>query len=133
FVLNSNLRQAFAGNMTDLKQIRTLLEEAKIANVKLDGTVHRYVLEQTLSRLGERLRENPNDLALITHLDEVIDLVGSLPFEVELWKVQNIYYSLLQKVYPDNLEKAAGGNEDAGEWNARFKALGEKLRVRRDG
>jgi hypothetical protein len=52
---------------------------------------------------------------------------------VELWKVQNIYYSLLQKVYPDNLEKAAGGNEDAGEWNARFKALGEKLRVRRDG
>lgn len=133
FVLNSNLRQAFAGDMTDLKQIKALLDEAKIANVQLDGAVHRYVLEQTLSRLGERLRENPNDLALITHLDEVIDLVGSLPFEVELWKVQNIYYSLLQKVYPDNLEKAAGGNEDAGEWNARFKALGEKLRVRRDG
>jgi len=132
FVLNSNLRQAFAGNMTDLKQIRTLLEEAKIANVKLDGTVHRYVLEQTLSRLGERLWENPNDLDLITHLDEVTALVGSLPFEVDLWKVQNVYYSLLQTVYPDNLEKAAAGDEEAREWIARFNDLGDKLRVRRE-
>jgi hypothetical protein len=119
--------------MTDLKQIKALLDEAKIANVQLDGAVHRYVLEQTLSRLGERLRENPNDLDLITHLDDVTALVGSLPFEVELWKVQNIYYSLLQTVYPDNLEKAAAGEEEAREWIARFNDLGNKLRVRRNG
>lgn len=132
FVLNSNLRQAFAGDMTDLKQIRALLDEAKISNVQLDGTVHRYVLEQTLGRLGEHLREHPNDLSLIIHLDDVTGLVHSLPFEVDLWKVQNIYYSLLQTVYPGNLQKAAGGNEGAREWIARFNALGDKLRVRRE-
>jgi alpha-amylase/alpha-mannosidase (GH57 family) len=133
FVLNSNLRCAFAGDMRDLKQIRDLLEEAAVSNVKLDGPVHRYVLEQTLGRLGELLRVRPNDLDLVTRLDEVIALVGSLPFEVELWKIQNVYYSLLQTVYPDNLEEAARGKEDAREWIARFDALGDKLRVRREG
>ncbi|OPZ73361.1 MAG: hypothetical protein BWY80_00955 [Firmicutes bacterium ADurb.Bin456] len=133
FVLNSNLRRAFAGDMTDLKQIRSLLDEAGVSNVRLDGAVHRYVLEKTLGRLGEMFRARPGDPGLITRLDEVIALIESLPFEVELWKIQNVYYSLLRTVYQDNLKKAARGEEDAREWIARFNALGDKLRVRREG
>lgn len=109
FVLNTSLRRAFQGDMLDLEHIRALLNEAEISNVPLDGVSLGYVLEQTLERMGERLRAEPMDHSLIGHLDAVIGLVSSLPFEVDLWKVQNIYYRLLQTIYPDPTGKGQAG------------------------
>jgi len=132
FVLNTNLRQAFTTDILDIERINALLDEAKISNVPLDGAILGYVLEQTLERLGEQLRDRPTDHSLIGHLDAVVGLVRSLPFEVDLGNVQNIYYSLLQSVYPGLREKAGQGDGGARTWVDQFNALGDKLQVRRE-
>jgi hypothetical protein len=53
-----------------------------------------------------------------------------LPAEVSLWRAQNLYYDLLENVYPDYRGKAEGGDESARAWVALFSALGDKLRIR---
>jgi hypothetical protein len=131
FVLNTSLRQAFAGDNLDLERIKALLSEAEMAGVPLDGEVLGYVLEQTLKQMAEKLLGQPDDQAFIGHLDAVISLVRSLPFEVNLWKVQNVYYRLLQTVYPGYREKARQGDGKAKAWLDLFNSLGDKLQVRR--
>ncbi|MBC7325674.1 MAG: DUF3536 domain-containing protein, partial [Moorella sp. (in: Bacteria)] len=131
FVLNTSLRQAFASDNLDLERIKALLSEAEMANVPLDGEGLGYVLEQTLKQMAEKLLGQPNDQAFIGHLDAVISLVRSLPFEVNLWKVQNAYYRLLQTVYPEFREKARQGDGEAMAWFDLFNSLGDKLQVRR--
>ena len=46
---------------------------------------------------------------------------------LNLWKVQDVYWDLLQKVAPSFRSKAEAGDEPAREWVNRFAALGEKL------
>lgn len=129
FVLNSHLRHSFIGDALDLEHIKALLDEAETTNVPLDGGMLGYILEHTLERMGNMLRDQPADLFLVRHLDEVIGLVKSLPFEVDLWKVQNIYYGMLKTVYPEYVQKAGQEEGDAREWVDLFNSLGDKLRV----
>jgi len=130
FVLNSNLRAAFLQDPPDIQRINRLLEEAEITNVQLDGPLLGYVLEGTLERMSRHWLSNPSDLEALGHLNEVVALAKTMPFEVDLWKVQNVYYRLLQTFYPSWRDRK---DEEARLWMERFESLGDRLRVRRDG
>jgi len=56
-------------------------------------------------------------------------LAGALPFKIHLWKPQNIYYEMVQKLTP-KLDTKTSGSEKEKEWFLHFSALGDKLRVR---
>lgn len=131
FVLNNSLRRAFIEKTLDLEHIKALLEEARAISIPLDGASLGYALKKTLERLGKELQENPRDTSLLEHLEAACSLVRFLPFEVDMWKVQNIYYGLLQSIYPDLRQRAAQGEEEARTWVERFCSLGDCLRIRR--
>jgi hypothetical protein len=59
----------------------------------------------------------------------MVSLIQTLPFEVNLRKVQDIYYALLQNVYPGFHERAKK-EKKARSWVKVFRSLGEKLMVR---
>ncbi len=131
-VLNTNLRLAFLEDPPDINRINVLMGEAAVTDVPLDGTILAYVLSQTLKRMGERLLAHPADRSLLAHLDDTVGLAKTMPFEVDLWKVQYMYYQLMGKVYPGMRNKAGRGEKDALLWVGRFNDLGDKLRVRRE-
>lgn len=132
FVLNTNLRKAFMAETLELDYINALLDEAKTSNVPLDGATLGYVLERTLERMGKKLGAVPTDQSLIAHLDAVVGLARSLPFEVDLWMVQNVYFSLLETVYKEYLGRAGQGDGEARDWVEKFTSLGDKLQARRE-
>lgn len=132
FVLNTSLRRAFAAATPELEHITALLGEAAILDVPFDGAGLGYTLAKTVERLAERLLANPTDLSLLKQIAEVVGLARTLPFRVDVWKAQNVYYKLLQTLYPQMREKDAQGDADAPVWLARFTALGDELRVRRN-
>jgi hypothetical protein len=72
----------------------------------------------------------PEDVALLQELDAIVGLAQSLPFEVDVWKLQNVYYELLQTIFPEFEEEAHQGYADARAWVESFQALGRKLRFR---
>jgi alpha-amylase/alpha-mannosidase (GH57 family) len=57
-------------------------------------------------------------------IEAVVALARSLPFEVDLWQVQNIYYELRQSVYRELL---AQSDEKARAWVESFHSLGRQL------
>ena len=129
FVLNANLRRTMESDEIDPEKITALRDEAKRGNVKLDTSGLAYVFEQTLERIMERFLGDPNDLALLERLERVAGMVDSLPFDVNLWKTQNLYYEMLQGVLS---EFRARRDPEARRWTKLFTSLGRKLFVRVD-
>lgn len=132
FVLNAYLRRAFESQEFNTKRIQTLLEEARHENVALDVATLSYALKSTMERLADRLSASPTDRTLLGQLEAAATLACSLPFEVDLRKVQNSYYGTLRSVYNGLREKAKKGDEAAGVWILQFTSLGEKLSIRVD-
>lgn len=130
FVLNSRLRQALdSSDEFDLGRIGTLLDEAQMEDVSLDTASLEYVFRQSMERMAERLSASPTDLSLLQKLEEAAGLMESLPFEVNTWRVQNVFYEMVQTVYPEVKRRAEQGDAQAQEWVGSFVALGEKLSV----
>ncbi len=126
FVLNASLRRAFEEERFDLVRIRTLLDAAQRERVTLDSAGLSYALRHSLERMIQRLQAGPAELEPLERLEAIVDLVRSLPFEVDLWEVQNRYYQMLQQVRPEFQAR----DDDAGRiWLAHFDHLGEKLRI----
>ncbi len=133
FALNTDLRRALEAEHLDPENITALLDEAQRAGVTLDKEGLRYTLEHTISRIADQFEEHPLRLTLLQELETAINLVRQLPFEVNLWKTQNVYYKMVQTVYPDLQNRAGRGSKSAQTWLTHFTALGEDLRVRLDG
>jgi hypothetical protein len=89
-------------------------------------------MEANLERIAEELRDMPADPAIMERAEAATAIVRVMPFEVDLWQVQNVYYKLLKTVYPDFKARAERGEDDARRWIDRFDALGDGLRIRRD-
>jgi alpha-amylase/alpha-mannosidase (GH57 family) len=127
FVLNGSLRRAFEGENLDLDRIRGLLDAAQRERVTLDGAGLSYALRHSIQRMMQRFQAGPAELEHLERLEAAVDLARSLPFEVNLWKVQNSYYRMLQQVRP---EFQVRGGDDVHAWIAHFDSLGEKLGIR---
>ncbi len=129
FVLNLNLRQAFEIEEPNLEEIYGILEQAEFLQVSLNQAYLEFTLRKTMERLAARFQEDPENLSYLAHLEETARLVHDLPFEVNLWKVQNIYYEMFQSVYQGWRWRKEQGQEEARVWLKRFLELGNKLQV----
>ncbi len=130
FVLNSRLRRALDGDPLDFDVIHDLIRDAKEANVALDETTLEFTLRQRLELMADHFHSNPDDFKLLAALDLAVGLARSLPLEVNLAKIENICYDLLQTHYPKLVQRSGEGDKDAAAWAERFRALAEKLSLR---
>ena len=127
FVLNTSLSEAFRKEEIDPEYVKSLFKAAKEGGVDLDTITHEYTLRKNLERMAFILSEDPSQLSQLRRLDTAVGTVESLPFQVNLWTVQNTCYEVLQSTYPEMHSKAEQGDETAKEWTRCFEALGKKL------
>jgi (1->4)-alpha-D-glucan 1-alpha-D-glucosylmutase len=129
-LFNTDLRWAFTDDEPDFHHIRALLHDAQQWNVQLDLRGLGYKFTRTLTRATERWRDQPDQVEYLNTLIEGVELARGLPFDPDLWKVQNIYFELAQSAFPTQVERALEGDEATRNWIDRFLVLGEKLRIR---
>ena len=130
FILNTDLRQSFSGETLEVDRITSLLEEAKAWNVELDTEGLGYMMQQALETIMARLVSTPDDITVMENLVDAVVLARSVPFAIDLWKVQNLYYEMLKNTYPEIQKRAQQGDETAAEWTTQFLSLGQQLLIR---
>src|SRR5499426_2982858 len=129
FALNSNLRHTFEDpENLDFARINALLEESRTFNIELEGATLGFALQKTIKRMSEQLLENPGDMQLMMKLETAAGLAKSLPFEVNIWRAQNNFYSMLQHL-PEYADRVNRGDSEAQQWINHFLALGSNLSV----
>ena len=130
FVLSKNLRSAFEREPFDLEGIQSLLEEAREEGVTLDAATLEFSIRKRLERMAKVFSEDPNDLSRLQKLASGVGLIKSLPFQVNLWTVQNICYEIFQSSYDQLRSRAENGDGTAQVWVNHFKPLAESLSLR---
>jgi alpha-amylase/alpha-mannosidase (GH57 family) len=130
FILNGGLRKAVSADTLDLERIRSLLEETQTWQVELDTEGLSYLLQNTLERMMARLVNTPENTGFLQELLAGAEILPTLPFQVDLWKVRNLYHEMLESAYPEFRERAQQGDTTAKEWLDRFVSLGQQLSMR---
>ncbi|MCE5333555.1 MAG: DUF3536 domain-containing protein, partial [Desulfobacteraceae bacterium] len=130
FCLNAKLRRVLQGEGLDSEVVKPLLEEARLAGATLDATALGLLLAGNIESLAEQLLEEPEDLSRLEKLNKAAQLVRTLPFEVNLWKTQNICYQILHAHCPSFKDKADLGDKNAQERLRHYEVLAENFSLR---
>jgi len=118
FLFNTDLRWAFEEDDPDYDYIRNLLREAKAWGVALDQAELGYQFARMLARASQRWHDDPPSLEALTAVKTGVELAIAMPFEVDVWRVQNDYFDLREQ-YRDPAES----------WQTEFAALGHLLHI----
>ncbi|MCI0535908.1 MAG: DUF3536 domain-containing protein [Verrucomicrobiales bacterium] len=128
FILHSDVRRQFRTNeLPDPERLRSLIEEAQARKVEVVDADLSYAIKNKLESLILQLTARPDDLATLRNLEQLTTIVMPLPLGLNLWKVQNTYYEMLQSVLPEFRRRAEQGDKDALSWIQHFLGLGERL------
>jgi len=130
YLLNLDVRRTFEAADLDLVRLNALLEDSRTAHLTLDATTLQSPISQGLTRLATRFAATPSALVLLQTLTDAMRLVRTLPFGVDLWQGQNVFYSLCHTAYPTFQRRAEQGDAPARAWVHSFRALADLLSVR---
>lgn len=124
FVLNRGVQRALTDHDVDLERIRALIEKASRDRIQLDVPALQFAIRERLNALADQWSQKPYDRDLLETVSAIVCLARVLPFDVDLWKAQNVYYRLLQEVSTNAL-----AHEIPGAWFEHFVQLGDRLGV----
>ena len=106
------------------------MDETRTWKVELDTEGLSYLLQQTLERMMARLVTAPDDIDFLRELLAAAEMSRTLPFPIDLWKVQNLYHGMLESAYREFQTRVQQGDEAAQEWSNQFASLGQQLSMR---
>ena len=129
FVLNNNLRAVLARPVIDSHQVIALLEAARAEGVAFDRASLEFAYRQALERVAAQFAAAPS-LTAAEQFHDTANLLQHLPFTVNLWTVQNIFYELLKSEYPNQMAAQQRGDETARRWVTCFEDLGRRLGIK---
>ncbi len=129
YVINAELRRAFDADTLNLSRARSLMDQATEFKLQLDHAGLAFAVQHSLERLALRFRAQPDDIATLEQLADLAAAANSLPFEIDRWQVQNIYYDMVQNLYPGRRDRARIGDDDAMRWLDLFATVGDQLAV----
>jgi hypothetical protein len=98
FALNHHLQKEFLGDEPNLQRVAPLIEEAKAVNVCLDVPALEYALRNRLEQMADKLSASPADPTLLARFRAAVELARALPFPVNLWQVQNLFYEQVRSL-----------------------------------
>jgi len=127
FILNFDMKKAFSEERVDDEKIRDIMKDTKRWNITLDTVEIEFIIRRALEGMMDELYKNPPDISLLLKVQKTVELIKSLPFSINLWQAQNIFYRLSRITYGELLMKAKSGNEDASLWVDKFKQIGQSL------
>jgi len=130
FVVNSEMRDQFGLEVLDVERIQSLLQEAEARNVVLDHDTLAYAFKAHLDNLVDRWKGEPEDAEVMRQFNVATELLQLLPFEVNLWRPQNVYFTVKGGTLAAMKDRAAAGDAAARLWVERFLVLGEQLGFR---
>jgi hypothetical protein len=123
FALKTELRGVFEEDGFDIEMAAPLFGELSALGIKTDAEEFEIIVREKLGRLMKELSESPS-AELMAKVKSVLGFVKTLPFRVNLWEAQNIYYGMAKTAFPG---MAARGDEASRRWGQEFRELGKGL------
>jgi alpha-amylase/alpha-mannosidase (GH57 family) len=126
FAVNANLRRALESDTIDQAQLRSLLSQAKADQISLETANLSYIADQRMKHAMDELQMSSGSLEILDRALALAHALGELPFELNLWQAQNIWYQIL-RASTDALTALEAS--DRPRWDKDFNELGSCLSI----
>jgi len=126
FAINAGLRRALETDPIDQAQMRSFLSLAKADQVALETATLSYIADQRMKRAMVELQMSAGSLEMLDRALTLALNLSELPFDLNLWQAQNIWYEILRTA---NDELTSLSPEDRQHWDEHFGGLGTCLKI----
>jgi hypothetical protein len=116
--VNSDLGRLLSRDDIDLDRLQAILDTARREQVQVDTARVSYDLKRRIRDVADEFVSNPDDPDTFNRIEGLVQAVHMLPFEVDLWTLQNAYFDVLRRNSFDHKDP---------EWLERFRHVGEQL------
>jgi alpha-amylase/alpha-mannosidase (GH57 family) len=130
YILNYDLKRIFEEEDLNTEKLENLINEVKKWPLDIDKTAIGFVASSWINSGMSKLNQQPEDIELINKIVDVIKLLRQLPLELDIWKAQNIYFTIGKNLFSVMKEKSGKGNDFARKWVEAFRKLGYYLQVK---
>ncbi|MGB0065711.1 MAG: DUF3536 domain-containing protein [Terracidiphilus sp.] len=124
FAINAGLRRVLEIDPVDVAQMRSFLALAKSDQVPLESATLTYIADQRMKRAMVGLQMSSGSLEMLDRALQLARTFAELPFELNLWQAQNIWYEILRT---SSYALSALAPEERPLWDKNFNALGACL------
>jgi hypothetical protein len=121
FAINAGLRRALETEPIDQAQLRSFLALAKADQVPLDSPTLSYIADLRMKRAMVELQMSAGSLEILDRALALARTLVELPFELNLWQAQNIWYEILRT---SSYALTSLTLEDRPRWDRDFSELG---------
>ncbi len=126
FAINAGLRRALEADPVDQPQLRSFLSLAKADQVPLDTATLSYIADGRMTRVMIDLQMSSGSLETLERALALGRMLAELPFDLNLWQAQNIWYEILRT---SSYALTALAAEDRPRWEMNFSELGTCLSI----
>jgi alpha-amylase/alpha-mannosidase (GH57 family) len=130
FVLNTELQHALENGEFYPERFQKLVEEVKRWSPELDKDTLGFIAKRKIETLMEELSKSHEDVCLLEQAVMLLKTFESLNLELNLWKAQNIYFSIGKQFLDIMRQRAGNSDESAQKWIDYFDKLGDYLKVK---
>jgi alpha-amylase/alpha-mannosidase (GH57 family) len=124
FAINAGLRRTLEAEPIDLPQMRYFLSLAKADQVPLESATLSYIADQRMKRAMVELVMSSGSLEMLDRALALARTLTELPFDLNLWQAQNIWYEIL---HTSGYALTALAAEERPRWEKGFNELGACL------
>jgi hypothetical protein len=126
FAVNAGLRRALEADPIDQALLRSFLQLAKADQLELETPMLSYMADQRMKRAMIELQMSSGSFETLDRAVVMAKAVGELPFDLNLWQAQNIWYEILRSS-SQSLNGVA--EDDRPRWDKLFAELGGCLSI----
>jgi len=124
FAINAGVRRVLEIEPVDVAQLRSYLALAKADLVPLETATLSYIADLRMKRAMVELQMSSGSLEMLDRALVLARTLTELPFELNLWQAQNIWYEILRT---SGYALTALSAEDRPRWEKDFNELGACL------
>ena len=126
FAINAGLRRTLESDPIDVAQLRSYLSLAKADLVPLETATLSYIADQRMKRAMVELQMSAGSLEVLDRALTLARTLSELPFDLNLWQAQNIWYEILRTSGAALTALQAG---DRSQWDRDFGELASCLTI----
>jgi alpha-amylase/alpha-mannosidase (GH57 family) len=126
FAINAGLRRALEGDPIDQAALRSYMALAKADQVLLETATLSYIADQRMKRAMIELLMSSGSLEMLDRALTLARVFAELPFDLNLWQAQNIWYEILRT---SSYALTSLTPDDRPQWDKAFSELAVCLSI----
>jgi hypothetical protein len=126
FAINAGLRRALEADPIDQPLLRSYLSLAAADQVQFETSTLTYIADQRMKLAMVELQMSSGSLEMLDRALGLARILSELPFDLNLWQAQNIWYEILRS---STFGLTALAPEERPAWDKDFAELGSLLTI----